>query len=79
MSLQSHETEQVAVEPLVVEAVATKVLDRWVVDVLGRDPVRVRVSSLADVDASVNGMRHRRHGTAGGPVHVHVYWYRSAW
>jgi hypothetical protein len=66
-------------EPIEVEAVATKVIDRWVVDVIGPDPVTVRVMSLDEVDAAVNQARRtRRGGRTAREVRVHVRWYGKA-
>jgi hypothetical protein len=70
--LQAQETQ-----PLILEAVATKVMDRWVVDVLGSAPFTVRVKSLDDIDAVASQrLRSHRSRLDQTRVRVHVYWYR---
>jgi hypothetical protein len=76
MALQLDE-----VAPTQVEAIATKVMDRWVVEVLGNRPLTVRVRSLADLDAAVDDVRRSRRRPGANrpvPVRVHVQCYRSA-
>ena len=63
--------------PVMVEAVATRVGDRWVIDV--REPRRlsVRVEKLEDVDAAVlTALARRQVDVTGSVVDVHIYWYR---
>jgi hypothetical protein len=59
-------------EPIAVtvEAVATKVVDRWVIRVAVEPHVSVRVRSLEDVDAAVTHSLRR-----GTETRVHIYWY----
>jgi hypothetical protein len=62
---------QVAGRPdaITLEAIATKVDDRWVVEVAGPPHVSVRVSSLEVVVAAVN----RARGTEALRVRIYLY------
>jgi hypothetical protein len=58
-------------DSVTIEAIATKVADRWVIDVPGPPQASVSVESLDDVDAAVN------HALGNSlPAVVHIYCYR---